>query len=375
MATRPDEGWRRFVLEQANATGFQPGPITEAAAPAPFSADYHTAPSFDVIDLLPEERKDLFRKLRQHRADAHRLIPEFETVRAASLARVDAENAVKGLTDHPQNSGRGLPETDPLVVTAKKHFDRMAAEFTRLQELQATRSAAFQSASAALSNVETWLKSGRPGSTTLEAVEIEPPPKLAKGEAGLLDQIEARRRRVRELRADLHRIASAPYPSSHTRAKIRQEAEGLALLGTPIVSNVIEHDASIIWPTMRVQSEVHGERRSLAFSEQLHALALFAWMFKDALIAALDREIANESDDANALSHEQRQQAEAETMSDLLATERIEAALTWAAMEQGLPVEFRSDISVLAILGIELRTVPRGETPETSAGYSWPWRR
>ena len=89
----------------------------------------------------------------------------------------------------------------------------MAADFTQQQELQEVRSAAFQSTSAALTNVEAWLRDGRSHGTMLEDYD-GPEPKLLKGEAGLLDAIESRRRRVRELRADLHRIASAPFPSA-----------------------------------------------------------------------------------------------------------------------------------------------------------------
>jgi hypothetical protein len=90
----------------------------------------------------------------------------------------------------------------------------MAADFTRQQELQEVRSAAFQSTSVALTNVEAWrLRDGRPHGTMLEDYD-GPEPKLLKGEAGLLDAIENRRRRVRELRADLHRIANAPFSSA-----------------------------------------------------------------------------------------------------------------------------------------------------------------
>jgi hypothetical protein len=118
---------------------------------------------------------------------------------------------------------------------------------------------------------------------------------------------------------------------------------------------------------MSVTSEVHGERRSLAFSEQLHALALFAWVFKDALIAAIDREIDAEADDAASLSHEERQRREAEAMGDLLDIERQEAALVWRAQSEGLPVEHRADISPLALLGVRLVTAPRANpSPGTS---------
>jgi hypothetical protein len=41
----------------------------------------------------------------------------------------------------------------------------------------------------------------------------------------------------------------------------------------------------------RVTSEVHAERRLLAFTEAADAVALVAFLRKPALIAALDREI------------------------------------------------------------------------------------
>jgi hypothetical protein len=68
-----------------------------------------------------------------------------------------------------------------------------------------------------------------------------------------------------------------------------------------------------------------------------------SWLHKSALISALDREIDTEADDKAALSHETRQQREAEVLGDLLAVERDEAALVWQAQAQGLPVELRTD--------------------------------
>jgi hypothetical protein len=101
-------------------------------------------------------------------------------------------------------------------------------------------------------------------------------------------------------------------------------------------------------------------------------VALIAWLHKDALIAALDREIDAEGDDAAALTHEQREQRESEVLSDLLSVERDEAALTWSAIEDGLPCEFRADCSPLAILQIRLVTTARAtELPGTTPGLSW----
>ena len=88
---------------------------------------------------------------------------------------------------------------------------------------------------------------------------------------------------------------------------------------------------------------IGGTERSLAFTEVPDVVALLAWLHKDALIAALDREIAAEADDLAALTHEARQTRTAEVMRDLLDIERQEAALVWTAQAQSLLVEHRAD--------------------------------
>jgi hypothetical protein len=99
--------------------------------------------------------------------------------------------------------------------------------------------------------------------------------------------------------------------------------------------------------------------------------------FKDQLIAALDREIASEADDAAALKDEARQQREAETMGDLLVVERDESWFVWLALAQCLPVEYRADCAPQAVFGCRLITTPatfgRRTSPEhiiTFAGIS-----
>lgn len=90
-----------------------------------------------------------------------------------------------------------------------------------------------------------------------------------------------------------------------------------------------------------MQSTVYNAQPgATVFHEAVDVVGLIAFIFKDALIAALDREFDAEADDKAALTREARQQREAEAMGDLLSIEREEAALTWSAMEQGLPVEF-----------------------------------
>ena len=102
--------------------------------------------------------------------------------------------------------------------------------------------------------------------------------------------IENRRRRVRELKSDLHRLASAPYPSGYAKQQMREQIEALAQAGAPSVSALVELDGGKIeFATTRLTSEIYGEQRQLGFAEVPDAVALTCWLHKDALIALLDR--------------------------------------------------------------------------------------
>ena len=351
--------------------GFEPGP----ANPEPFSAGgIHTQPAFDLIEVLPERAADRLRALRQRSSDAHAVIPEFADLQEANTAKYDAERALRRLTDHPHDGGLNLKPEDRRVIASQQHLAKMTADAKRLTELSEVRSAAWQPTSLALSAVEAWLKGGQPSGTVLQDHEAQGP-KLNKGET-VIDAIERHRRRGRELKADLRRIQSAPFPSSYAKQRMRAQIEALAQRGAPDVSSLIEHDREIAWPMMRLSSQVISTERALAFTEVTDTVAMMCWLHRDALIAALDREIASEADDPAALTHEVRQQREAKVMGDLLAVERDEAALVWQAQSERMPVEHRADISPLALLGLRLITAPRavpspGSSPEHAYDIVW----
>jgi hypothetical protein len=370
--TEEQAGWQQWALKnlakiQNNGT-FEAGPIDAE----PISAGIHLQPPFDVVETLPPAAAEKLRLLRQRAADAHLLIPPGEDVRQASMARIEAQNELKRRTDHPQDGGFGLKPGDPRVVAAEKHRDKLTAEFERLRGLQTVRTAQWQAASAALSNTENWLRHGKPSGVQLLDND-GPEPKLAKGEANLLDAVENRRRRARELRADLHRIASAPFPSAYCKQRLRQIVEQAAAHGAPDVSGLVELDQEDVrWPQKRVRSEVLGTQGALAFHEAVDVVGLLAFLLKPTLISALDALVDAEQDDPAALTHEQRQKAEAEAQNDLLATERDICALIWRGQADGLPLEFPADISPIALLGLRLVTPPRADgLPGTTPGLSW----
>ena len=103
------------------------------------------------------------------------------------------------------------------VHIARRNLAKLERESTALQERYATRSQAFQSIAQTHSAAMAWITYGRPAGTTL-ADFAGAEPELKKGE-DIAIAIERLRRRGRELKADLHRIASAP--STHRRTPRR----------------------------------------------------------------------------------------------------------------------------------------------------------
>lgn len=334
-------------------TGLTPAPQN----PQPFSVGFNTGPSFDVIADLPSGAAAKLRALRQRSTDAHSLIPEFEQIREASEAKQSAGNALKRLTDHRSLGGFDLEDSDGRVIAARKTLDKANADFKRLTALQSTRSAAWQAASAALQSVELWIRDRPPGTALRD--HASKVPTLSKGE-DITDAVERHRHRVRELRADIAKIATAPYPSSHAKQRMRQQIETLAQRGSISVSHLIGHDRDLVLPTMQVTAaignvEAHG---AFAIVEVFDAAACWCWLHKDALIARLDVEISSEADDKSALTYAEREHRTAEVKTDLLAIERQEAALTWRAMDEKLPIEFRHDHDPVALELVTAVAVP-----------------
>jgi hypothetical protein len=359
-------------------TGLTPAPVTtvNAAPTLEVGAPIGHRPHFDVdvIEILPAGGPaEKLRLLRQRSLDAHALCVPFSEQQELSVERQQAEQRLKRLLDPASEGGFGLKDdgSDQRVVAAKKKLAKLTDDLRRLNERSDARTAAWHAASRALAATEEWLRTGRPANCTLETVETELP-RPARGETGLLDQIENRRRRVRELRADLHRLESACLPASFAKQRIREQVEALAMRGQIDVSPVVEHqEGKIAWPMQTVRSTVFNSSQGtlVAFAEVADMAAVLAWLHRDALIKRLDQEIDAESDDANALSPEVRAQRESEVLSDLIAVEMQEAVLVFAAQAQGMQIEHRPDITPLALLGCRLITRPHtvpafGSSPE-----------
>ncbi|MFZ0849995.1 MAG: hypothetical protein WAO08_12415 [Hyphomicrobiaceae bacterium] len=320
--------------------------------------------------LLPPGARQRFEILTLRREDMHRLVPEGDTVRLLNVEKFGAEHALQKMLASASDGGHSLPEDDLRVIAARRNVDRLTHEAKAIAERYAQRGQAFQAVARVHADTLAWLVNGRPVGTTLEDYDGAEP-KL-NGKESLLDAVQRLQRRGRELKSDLARISAAPFPSDHCKQRMREEIEVLAQRGAPSMALMIEHDGETGWPQTNLRGTVYNSANpSFAATETVDTLALFAWLHRDQLIAALDREIDAEADDASALTHEAREQQAAEVQADLLDIERQEASLMFRAWADGLSIQPRPDLAPAAWLGVQLVTAAPAQPGSSPmhAGY------
>jgi hypothetical protein len=261
---------------------------------------------------------------------------------------------IKRLKQHSQESGFGLADDAPQVVVEQKKLDRKLADRLRLDASYATHAAVWEANGRLLRSIKEAIV-GRPGGCIGKTVTIEVP----KYKGSILDAIEGRARRGRELAADLVRARAACHFAASRKAAMMVEVAAWAEQGRPDATSSIEHAEPITWPLARYQFDVYNAGPgAVAFGQLTDIRNFMAWWDKAGMIARLSAEIDAVSDDSAALSDDQRQKVEAQILSDLLAVEREECVLIEIAQAQGFLVEYRADCDPRAILGFEWVTAP-----------------
>ncbi|MCP3459763.1 hypothetical protein [Bradyrhizobium sp. CCGUVB23] len=137
---------------------------------------------------------------------------------------------------------------------------------------------------------------------------------------------------------------------------MRDQVAALAQAAAPNADAAIEFGQPIQFATSRLTASIYNANSpgAVAFGETHDAVGLIAWLWGDQLIAKLDKAIDDAADDGAALTREQREVQEAQVLSDMLAVERREVALIFAAEAQGTMIDFRPDTSPQALLGLRL---------------------
>ncbi|MGY3614846.1 hypothetical protein [Bradyrhizobium sp. USDA 10063] len=340
-----------------NETGFPtapPGSVYASVVEGPLQT-MMTMRTGDPMEVLPAEAREKYREFEQKRSEASILIRA--VVEDEQQLRIDIQrhrNRLKELQAPRGAGGFGLSDDAPQVAAERSVLEEKLAEQHRLAALNNARSAVYQRAGELVRNIEQAV-AARPAGRMGQMVKFDLP--AFKG--NIPDAIEDRRRRGRELMADLNRVRSAPWPSSLAKKKMREQIARLAESGAPRADDAIEHDEPIGFPTKSHRVRIfNADPSAIGFVELPDTLGLFAWLHRDALIAALDREIDLAADDDSALTAEQRREAEVEIQRDLLAVEREECRLVEVARSQGLPAEYRIDCDPRAILGFEWVSAP-----------------
>ena len=263
--------------------------------------------------------------------------------------------------------GFGLSDTDPQVAGEQEAFLREKVDFQRLDTAYQARAASWQVLGELCRNIAEQI-AATPGGRIAQMVETKAPP-LQKGE-DRLSAVERYRRRARELKSDLNCVRAAPWPNRPAKRKMREWIELLAEVGRPHAENLIEYDEL---PTLPMRSHqvrvVNAAPETIGFSEQPDAMALLMWLHRDALVAALEREIDDCSDDKIALDGKARAQKEAEALADIVAVEREEVALIEEARAQGIPITLRPDTDARAVLSIEWVVAPPREPRDNEGKF------
>jgi hypothetical protein len=338
---------------------FEAGPTSVSIA-APSFAMSTGISADDAIALLPERAQSRLTALHQRVADLHAGMPDFADVRELAEAKVRHTNRIGLLTRPRTEAGFGLPPEAPQVVAERRSLERAEKEMARLTRLRDDRGNRWQVAAQLERSVIEWLtQGGVPGGCALATVEDDDIGKLLKKGERIADGVERHRHRRRDYVADRHRVNSSAWPSSGKKADAKARIEQLGDAGAPNLDAMIEHNAQLTFPTVTSSSLVCGtETPALAFSESVDALGVLCWLFRDQMLAKINAEIDAIADDKHALDQQQREQMEAQISADMLAVERMEVAMIFAAEAKGEIIDFRADTAPQAVLGVRLVQAP-----------------
>ncbi|MBZ9760663.1 hypothetical protein LB553_07195 [Mesorhizobium sp. CA8] len=295
-----------------------------------------------VLSLMGDKVDEARRQLDEAERDHRRL----ELAMQQGMLRKE-EHSDNGRLVH---SG---PDVERLAA-AKAKVDKAQAELKRLSDLHAKKQTPWRELAAMVARLERYVRDS--GSSRLTAAE----PMTFKLKTGdkLLGDLKAIRATISKLKADRRDVLTAPVPSSEAkafaRAWVQAEAEkakprlygildGGAQAGLEFPVEPIHVNASVI-----IDGGSHGQARGTGGA--VSAVALQCWMNPDAMIAALERDIAAIADDSRALDPAERAYRDNELAGQLLEAERTEEAMVEAALSERLEVKRRPDADPRAIL-------------------------
>jgi len=321
--------------------GFVPAPDRPWAGHVdwkfPENAQHIPVPPPDPIDLLPIASQA---KLRRLEWDA----------KEASGASAAVNSEIRFLRDHAREQRDKAAEAayqakeDRAYRPRAEAAERAAASAeAQLKAAQAREAAANDRANTVgglLSSVRDFI--ANLGGMTV--IEIEAPT-IRKIPADIPAEIEAKRRRLRELQADRRRVEVAPWPAADSKAALHQQL--LSLAAAPDVGPLVD-----------------GRGGKIAFAPSFHhgvgpdAFKFVLWLLHDLAVEKIGElidQFAQPPEDA--LGETDRRQMLEQIAGDMLEVERSECALIELAAERGLQISHRADVNPQAYLGVRLEGI------------------
>jgi hypothetical protein len=229
---------------------------------------------------------------------------------------------------------------DRMVAVARDERDRAKAELDRLGvEMDEIKAAG----SALPARIVSWARNLPPGTAVrLHNRRIRLP------DGDLRQGLTEQRQKLRDLEAERQVIDTAPLPSSMARELVRKEIDRLAELGRPDVMRTTE----IGMPPRFAVSKIMDAAGSPGLQQYFDGVSTLCWLFRDQVVEAMDRELAEIADDANALSPSDRQRRLAELELAELSVERLIEATIEAAEAQGIEIKRADNASPIAVLNL-----------------------
>lgn len=345
-------GWENVIAAQNGAKNFAPYATADGY-------NYPVTPATsDPADRLPELAREKLLRLREARTAAHDLlVPMMDRQREALRDKQKCDVALSRLqrdykanhhftTDDKFGAEKTAAHEAFLaeIGRAKAKADRASEVFARVSQIQGERAAIDTALGSLLDlNIERWLNA-IPPSARIVPVEAKAA-KLKKGESHI-EAVDRLRTERAKLLADLSDLKARPLTAAMAKAKAKAQIETLAAAGKPSVHSLLDHGDEVRLKTVSATNYNHTAKVSV-----FDAAGFIAWLHKDALIAALNREI-DAIDTGAGISDEQRAQKEFEIHSILLAMDHEEEGLIVDAEITGTAIERRPDASPMAVLGV-----------------------
>lgn len=243
------------------------------------------------------------------------------------------------------------PDKDPTILALAAELKAAEQEFQHQLALVKERSISLKAKKGVQTLIERYFEK------SVDKKLLAVPAVAVTNRRATAADIERKRVEIAGLRSSLAALRSTSVPKTQLKREARDLVANLVALGAPKISGgeKLNVDFSMHRLTSHVTT-VDGNGKEIAGVTSFKtpdALSTMAWLFPDAMIAALERDIDTlDVDDAAALDTDARQAKEAEIKTELLAAEHEEEMLIRAAAASGVEVVRRPDADPRAVLGV-----------------------